>query len=152
MNALSGFAPGSAYCEVHEDLNLIQDEQTKEWFCLACRPQPELLQECHCCQHPTLLSRGMWEYCPVCGWEDGDCLVDGLAHIESVIDLGDDEFEVTNSQPIEDAVSDCNHISLRQARQNYRKFGAYCQQARRHAIKWYKFVELIQSGRPYPRR
>ena len=59
---------------------------------------------CPCCGHRTLPSRGEYDICPVCFWEDDpDCR--------------------TPDEP-----NDCNGISLTEARRNYREFGA-CQKA-----------------------
>ena len=57
--------------------------------------------QCPCCDYYALKGRGRHEICPVCWWED-----DGS-------DLG-----------ALDAVSDANHISLRQARRNFERLGA----------------------------
>ena len=57
---------------------------------------------CLCCGCKTLATRGEYDICPVCFWED----------------------DPENGDP--DEVNDCNGVSLTEARENYRKFGA-CQ-------------------------
>ena len=58
---------------------------------------------CDCCGYRTLLNRSYCEICPVCGWEDDSIL----------------------GRPRElDEHSGPNHISLREARANFARFGA----------------------------
>jgi len=57
--------------------------------------------QCPCCDYYVLESRGAYQVCPACCWED-----DGS-------DLDDP-----------DKVSSANYISLRQARKNFEKMGA----------------------------
>lgn len=58
---------------------------------------------CPCCDHFTLEERGMWDICPVCYWED-----DG-----------------TDPADPDGPGSGCNHgLTLRQARENFRRLGA----------------------------
>jgi hypothetical protein len=58
---------------------------------------------CPCCRHLTLESRGDYDICPVCFWED-----DG--------DWDDPSNEVMLGGP--------NHMTLTEARVNYAEFGA----------------------------
>ena len=58
---------------------------------------------CPCCKYKTLHSRGRIEFCPVCWWED-----DGQDE--------DDADEVWGGPN--------GDLSLRQAQENFRKFGA----------------------------
>lgn len=69
-------------------------------------PQKGMRYLCPCCHYKTLEERGGYDICPVCFWED---------------DGQDDEDAETNR------VFGPNHMSLTQARANYRRFGA-CQQ------------------------
>ncbi|WP_328584927.1 CPCC family cysteine-rich protein [Streptomyces sp. NBC_00370] len=57
---------------------------------------------CLVCGNLTLAERGFYEICPVCGWED-----DGS-------DYSDPDRYVGGP----------NHVTLREARQNYAEFGA----------------------------
>ncbi|MEM9379758.1 MAG: CPCC family cysteine-rich protein [Planctomycetota bacterium] len=57
--------------------------------------------QCPCCDYFTLEERGAFAVCPVCYWEDDGQDLDQL-----------------------DVVSGPNHISLRQARQNFERIGA----------------------------
>jgi len=61
------------------------------------------LFQCPCCDYYTLPKRGVYEICPICYWED--------------------EFETEINDL--DTVSDANHITLREARMNFRQIGAY---------------------------
>jgi hypothetical protein len=57
--------------------------------------------QCPCCDYFTLQGRGGYEICPVCYWEDDGQDLDRL-----------------------DVVSGPNHITLRQARENFVRMGA----------------------------
>lgn len=57
--------------------------------------------QCPCCDHFTLAERRSFEVCPICGWEDDGQDLDEL-----------------------DRVSGPNHITLREARSNFERFGA----------------------------
>ncbi|MFI8516855.1 CPCC family cysteine-rich protein [Streptomyces sp. NPDC085481] len=57
---------------------------------------------CICCGYLTLTARGYFEICPVCGWED-----DGLDYSDP------DEY-----------IGGPNHVTLREARENFAAFGA----------------------------
>jgi hypothetical protein len=61
--------------------------------------EPEVLFQCPCCEYRTLDSRGEYEICPVCFWED----------------TGDID---------QDRYSGPNHMTLREARANFMKLGA----------------------------
>ena len=69
----------------------------------------ERLEACPCCEHRSLLQRGGYEICKVCFWED-----DGMNEL--------------------DRVSGPNHMTLRQARQNFERFGAVTDDARSHVL------------------
>ena len=62
--------------------------------------------QCPCCDFYTLEQRGAYDVCPVCYWEDD----------------GQDLDRV-------DEVSAPNHITLRQARRNFVRYGACDQSA-----------------------
>lgn len=63
-------------------------------------PQGNELQ-CPCCDYFTLGERGEYQICPICFWED-------------------DGVDITNL----DEQSWSNHITLREGRSNFKKFGA----------------------------
>ena len=67
--------------------------------------------QCPACDYFTLPTRGQYEICPICFWED-----DG-------IDL---------DRP--DAISGPNHLSLREARANFQEIGACDVLARPHVL------------------
>ena len=69
------------------------------------------LKQCPCCDYFTLDQRGEHLICPVCFWEDDGLDVDQL-----------------------DQRSGPNHISLREARENFRSFGACDERARGHVL------------------
>ena len=62
--------------------------------------------QCPCCDYFSMSERGAYLICPVCYWEDDGQEMDRL-----------------------DEVSGCNHITLRQARENFESFGASDQSA-----------------------
>lgn len=57
--------------------------------------------QCPCCDYYTLIERGQYDICPICFWEDDGINLDQL-----------------------DNYSDPNHLTLREGRQNFEKFGA----------------------------
>jgi hypothetical protein len=59
--------------------------------------------QCPCCGYKTLDERGGYDICPVCFWEDD----------------GQDEAYAALNHPFSP-----NHMSLAQARENYRRIGA----------------------------
>jgi hypothetical protein len=69
------------------------------------------IHQCPACDYFSLPKRGQYEICPVCFWED-----DGL-------DL--DRIDV---------VSGPNHLTLREARANFRQIGACDLDAREHVL------------------
>lgn len=66
-------------------------------------PAARELGYCPCCGYRTLPEGrpGSYEVCPVCDW------------LDDPLQFGDEEF-----------VSDTNHVTLAEARENVRKFGA----------------------------
>jgi len=69
--------------------------------------------QCPCCGYYTLDSRGGFDVCPVCFWED--------AH--EVEQFG---------QPVEDRPRGPNWVQLRDARENYKNFGASEERVKPH--------------------
>jgi hypothetical protein len=69
------------------------------------------LRQCPTCDYFTLPDRGQYEICPICFWED-----DGLD-----LDRPDD-------------ISGPNHLTLREARANFRDIGACDTNARPHVV------------------
>ena len=67
--------------------------------------------KCECCGYWTLSSRGMYEICPVCRWEDDP--------------TGQRDGPDTHSGP--------NHMSINEARRNFARFGAISEERRKHA-------------------
>ena len=65
------------------------------------KKQKKLKYKCPCCGYYTLDNLGEYDICPICYWED-------------------DAFQSEN--PDHDGMS--NGVSLNQARENYKKFGA----------------------------
>ena len=78
---------------------------------------------CLCCGCLTLYERGGYYICPVCFWEDDafTAFTDDDFH---VLGTGDETYE-TVSEELLNLPSGANHgLTLRQGRENYRKFGA----------------------------
>lgn len=75
---------------------------------------------CPCCGCLTLDERGGYDICPVCFWEDDAYLVINNGELEGI--------RVDNDIPDEallDVPSGANHgLTLRQGRENYKKFDA----------------------------
>ncbi len=68
--------------------------------------------QCDCCDHFTLSSKGDWEICPVCYWED-------------------DAFGLEEL----DEPSGANHgLTLREARTNFERLGACCESMAHHVL------------------
>jgi hypothetical protein len=76
-------------------------------------------------------------------------MVDGMTMIDSSLLEGDEEFEIAYREILEDAISDSNGVSLSEARANFKKFGAYCNRARRTRMRPWRFFQMLRSGR-YP--
>lgn len=83
---------------------------------------------CPCCGCLTLDERGGYDICPVCFWEDDAYLVIGDGEIRGV--LVDNEV---SDEELLDVPSGANHgLTLREGRENYRKFGACEEDMKRH--------------------
>lgn len=65
------------------------------------RPEKQIKEQCPCCGYFTLSSKGDYDICPVCFWED-------------------DPFQRRDAEDDEGA----NSVCLRKARENYVEFGA----------------------------
>jgi hypothetical protein len=70
-------------------------------------------RQCPCCGYYTLDSRGDNDLCPVCFWED------------------DDQTEQWG-QPVQDRALGPNPVQLREARMNYKNFGASAERRKPH--------------------
>jgi hypothetical protein len=68
-------------------------------FPLIIKGDPEELIICPCCNYKTISEKGNYEICPVCFWED---------------DGNDDEFKY----------SQVNHMTLKEAKDNFKEKGA----------------------------
>ena len=66
-------------------------------------PQEGVKYPCPCCGYRTLDERGGFDICPVCFWEDD----------------GQDDADVSTYRSFGP-----NHVSLAQARENYKRIGA----------------------------
>lgn len=69
----------------------------------------EILEPCPCCRYRTLHERGGYHICLVCFWED-----DGSSEL--------------------DRYSDPNHMTLREARENFRRLGAVSEASLSHVL------------------
>lgn len=72
---------------------------------VAIEGRPEPMAACPCCGYQSLSERGQYEICKVCFWED-------------------------NGSNDPDCLSGPNHMTLREARENFRRLGAVSEQAR----------------------
>src|ERR1700730_13188145 len=70
-------------------------------------PAEGVRYRCPCCRYKTLESRGDYEICPVCFWEDD----------------GQDDADADVYQAFSP-----NHMSVTQGRQNYQWFASGCEQ------------------------
>jgi hypothetical protein len=69
--------------------------------------EPEKMLDCRCCGYLTIRERGQYGICPVCFWED-----DGLQDT--------------------DRVSGSNHMTLREAKENFSHMGACSKNVLQH--------------------
>ena len=72
------------------------------------------IESCPCCGYITLEGRGENLVCPVCFWED--------------------EFSNEDSVTDQDYVDGPNHITLKQAQENFEKFGACREDLVQHVV------------------
>jgi len=76
--------------------------------------------KCLCCGCRTLDSRGEYDICPVCYWEDDAYLILSEESIKGIYY----DSELSESD-LMDIPSGANHgLTLRQGQENYRSFGA----------------------------
>jgi hypothetical protein len=71
----------------------------------------DAIHQCPACDHFTLPKRSGYDICPVCFWEDDGLDLDKL-----------------------DQISGPNHLTLREARENFRHLGACCSEMRPHVL------------------
>ena len=86
-----------------------------------------VMYQCPCCRHKTLEERGGFEVCPVCFWED-----DGQ---------DDQDADTVRGGPN-------GALSLTQARENYRAYGASCRDVLSYVRK--PLPEELNSGTAPP--
>src|SRR6218665_3551293 len=79
-------------------------------------PTSKNMQQCACCDYFSLAERGKCLICPVCFWED-DCENPNNPKWDSPSDLNDD-------------------LTLKEARSNFKKFGAWNE----------KFSKIVING------
>lgn len=90
--------------------------------------------DCLCCGCLTLDERGGYDICPVCFWEDDAFLVFSDNDFD-VLGTGEETYETVGDEFL-DLPSGANHgLTLRQGRENYRKFGACEENMREHVRK-----------------
>lgn len=75
--------------------------------------------KCPCCGYYTLCSKGLYDICPVCFWEDED-------------------IENPNEY------NECNRVSLNQARKNYLKFGS-CEKNMKKYVRKPRAYEKLEK-------
>ena len=84
---------------------------------------------CLCCGYRTLDTRGEFDICPICYWEDEPYILydkkGEQGHITSVYYYNDCENDDYDGSDIIDIPSEAKHmLTLSQGRQNFRKIGA----------------------------
>lgn len=78
--------------------------------------------KCLCCGYKTLSSRGEFDICPVCYWEDDAYLIINSDLITSLYFEFKTEFSI---EKLLDIKSGANHgLTLQEGRENFRLFGA----------------------------
>ncbi len=78
--------------------------------------------KCFCCGYTTLDSRGGYDICPVCFWEDDRYL---LYDKEEIVTSLYDELDDIDEETLMDIPSGANDgLTLREGRENYKRFGA----------------------------
>jgi hypothetical protein len=100
-------------------LNFLRVRAAANWKPPFTAPEPAqhegepqtISAQCPCCDYFSLSSRGEYEICEVCFWEDDGMDLGGL-----------------------DQCSGPNHITLRDARENFRRIGACDERAVAHVL------------------
>ena len=95
---------------------------------------------CLCCGYRTLDERGAFDICQVCFWEDDPYIMfdkmDETGEIDSVYKHNNCDDEDYTGEDILDIASAANDgLTLRQARENYKKTGASCKEMRPYCRK-----------------
>lgn len=86
--------------------------------------------KCPCCGYYTLDERGGYDICPVCFWEDDAFLIPAGEEFVGARVKGVDDDQLL------DTTSGANHgLTLREGRENFRKFGACEQEMKKHVRK-----------------
>ncbi len=96
---------------------------------------------CLCCGYLTLDERGGYDICPVCFWEDDAYLIVTETGIEGVMV----SHEVSDEKLL-DIPSGANHgLTLREGRENFRKFGA-CEESMKKHVRLPKKSEFPENN------
>lgn len=86
---------------------------------------------CPCCGCLTLDERCAYDICPVCFWEDDAYLIVNDGELKAVRVEND-----VSDETLLDVPSGANDgLTLREGRENYRKFGACDEKMKRHVRK-----------------
>lgn len=81
--------------------------------------------KCLCCGYRTLDSRSEYDICQVCFWEDDAYLYVAGEEIKVLEHDMDATSDTYNGEDVLDIESGANHgLTLRQGRENYKRFGA----------------------------
>lgn len=81
--------------------------------------------KCLCCGYRTLKERGGYDICPVCFWEDETYPIIHNNSIDVLKRSGNYRSEEYSGEDVLDIPSGANHgLTLRQGRENYKKYGA----------------------------
>ncbi len=83
---------------------------------------------CPCCGCLTLDERGEYDICPVCFWEDDAYIVIGDGKIKGIRVDG----EITDEELLDIPSGANDGLTLREGRENYRKFGACGESMKKH--------------------
>lgn len=81
--------------------------------------------KCLCCGFYTLDERGAYDICPVCFWEDEGYLYQKGDTFISMLNKEGVGRDAYDGEDVLDVRSGANHgLTLRQGRENYKRFGA----------------------------
>lgn len=85
------------------------------------------MKKCLCCGYLTIENRADFDICPVCFWEDDQYIIfDEDSNSIHTLYQGDKDIP---AEKLLDIPSGANHgLTLREGRENYKKFGA-CEQS-----------------------